>query len=86
MLRSPPSSIVARFVHDLIQTCLRARAVLVFGPFGIDGVGICSWILVRGCALFVMFGVLYQYRLHLFLSFVIEVLGTVPDFSGSTLV
>ena len=48
-------------------------------------VGGCGRILVRGSALFVVFGVLYSYRLRL-LSFVVEVLGTDPGVSGSALV
>ena len=48
-------------------------------------VGGYGLILVCGHALFVVFGVLYYYRLRL-LSLVIEVLGADPGVSGGALV
>ena len=48
-------------------------------------VGVYGLIMVRGLALFVVFGVLYKYRLHL-LSLLIEVLGADPGVSGGALV
>ena len=48
-------------------------------------VGFYGLIMVRGLALFIVFGVLYSYRLCL-LSLVIEVLGADPGVSGGALV
>ena len=47
--------------------------------------GVYGLVMVRGLALFVVFGVLYQYLL-LLLSLVIEVLGADPGGSGGALV
>ena len=48
-------------------------------------VGVYGLIMVRGLALFVVFGVLYYYRLRL-LSLVIGALGADPGVSGGALV